>query len=65
MIAMGEKRNNIRNAALNKRPDNDAYRHSKKMLSAFIRTSKWDEAMNRKREQWLFERPKTNSKRKK
>ena len=61
---MAEKRNNIRKADMNKRADDTAYLRSKKMLSAFMQTSKWDEAMNRKREQWLFERPKTSSKRK-
>lgn len=29
----------------------------KKLLQAYISRSKWDEKMNIKREQWLWERP--------
>jgi hypothetical protein len=33
------------------------YRRLKKLLQAYISQSKWDERMNIKREQWLWERP--------
>ena len=32
-------------------------RRQKKLLQAYISQSKWDERMNIKREQWLWERP--------
>ena len=32
-------------------------RRQKKLLQAYISRSKWDEKMNIKREQWLWERP--------
>ena len=32
-------------------------RRQKKLLQAYISRSEWDEKMNIKREQWLWERP--------
>ena len=33
------------------------FRRLKKLLQAYISQSEWDERMNIKREQWLWERP--------
>lgn len=54
---MSEKMNGKRKPPSCKGLEIQAKIQTQRKLNAYLRASYWDEAMNRRREKWLYERP--------
>ncbi len=53
---MSERKNGRRQTVPNRKSCTAEQIRNRRLLAEYLRNSRWDEAMNRKREWWLFER---------